>query len=265
VDLDVFKPDKKARKKIRKKLGYEDKFVLLAVGRNKGIQKRWDIMLKAYKAFLANIPEAQKDTILHIHTNPYEQNAIDLVQLRNLGLSEIGKDNVVFSTVNLNGERLEICHKDNPKSMLLNTNWGLDEKAMAELYNMADVMVSSSEGESFGLPQMESQSCGISQIFPAHSVGPEMVGIPKSGLLVKIATDVTSPTVTDVSLPDILNLAQCMAKMYQDKKLRGECSKNAIENAQNYSWWDVVQKWIYIIEKVIEPKPVNYDNGILGI
>ncbi len=112
---------------------------------------------------------------------------------------------------------------------------------------------------------MESQACGVPQIFPAHTVGVEMVGQPKSGLLVKIITDVTTPTITDVSLPDTINLAQCMAKMYKDSKLREECSKKAIENAQNYSWWDVVQKWIYIIDKVVEPKKVNYDSGELGI
>ncbi len=138
VNLDIFKPDKKAREEIRKRLGYEDKFVFLAVGRNKGIQKRWDIMLKAYKTLLMKMPEAKKDTVLHMHTNPHEPNAIDLEQLRNIGYSQIGKEHIVFSTVRPNGENLEICRADDSRSMLLNPNWGLSEIEMAKLYNMAD-------------------------------------------------------------------------------------------------------------------------------
>jgi glycosyltransferase involved in cell wall biosynthesis len=268
VDMDVFKPDRGARDELRKRLGYEGKFVFLAVGRNNEMQKRYDIMLKAYKAFIENIPEAKEDTMLHIHANPHEVRGMDLEQIRNMGFfyisKELGREIVVFSKVRWNGEKLEICDQKDAHGMTLNPNWGLDEFEMAKLYNMADCLVHSGEGESFCIPCIESQACGIPQISPDHTSFPELVGKPKSGLLVKIVTEETTPTITDVKLVDILDLAKCMARMYKDRKLREECSKNAVENAKNYGWARIVDKWKFILEKVAEPKPTNYAAGDLG-
>jgi len=263
VDLSVYKPDKKARDDMRKMLGYEDKFVFLAVGRNKGIQKRYDILFKAYKTLLTNFPEAKGKTVLHVHANPHESNAIDLEQMRNMGYHDIGVNHIKFSKMKFDGKKLVLCKNDDPNAMLLNPNWGLDEIEMAKLYNMADCHIQSGEGESFCLPQMESQACGIPQIFPDHSVGPEMIGAPKSGLLVRIATEETTPILTDVALADPLDMGKCMMRMYVDKAFRKECSRNALENAKNYGWEDVVKKWLFILEKVTEPK-LNFQTGEMG-
>ena len=264
VNTDIFKPDNDIRKGMRKMLGYEDKFVFLSVGRNKGVQKRYDIMLKAFKTFLTNVPEAKGKVILHLHTNPHESNAINLEQMRAMGFASIGEEHVVFSTVKFNGEKLELCNGKDEKAMTLNPNWGLDEYEMAKMYNIADCHVQSGEGESFNLPGMESQACGIPQIFPNHTVGPELIEKPKTGLLIKIATEETSPTLTDVALADPVDMAKCMEKMYRDKKFRDECSKNAVENAKKYNWGEIVDKWLFILEKVTEPK-IDFKRGLLGI
>ncbi len=254
----VFRPNKGAGRRMRKILGYEDKFVFLAVGRNKGIQKRWDILFKAFKTFLTNMPDARNKVVLHLHTNPHERNAIDLEQMRNMGYAKIGKNHIVFSTVKFNGKKLVMCNSKDPRAMMLNPNWGLDEVEITKLYNMAHCHIMSGEGESFNLPQMESQACGIPQIAPNHTVFPEMIGMPKTGLLVKISTEVTTPTLTDVSLADPIEMGKCMAKMYMDSKLRAECSRNAVENAKKYSWGSIVDKWLFILKNVTKIKPVNY-------
>ncbi|MHA1852568.1 MAG: glycosyltransferase family 4 protein [Candidatus Heimdallarchaeaceae archaeon] len=257
VDLKVFRPDKNARKKMRKRLGYEDKFVFLAVGRNKEMQKRYDFMFKAFKALLTNVPETKNKVVLHIHTNPHEQ--YNLEDLRKMGYHDIGEHYVNFSYVKTNGDKLELCKKDDPRAMTLNPHWGLNEKGMAELYNMADCFVHSGEGESFCLPVLESQACGLPSVVPAHSSFIELVGKTESGILCKIATEETTPTITDVSLVNILDLAKAMAIIYKNNKIRENCSKNALKNAKKYGWNEVVKKWLFIIENITKPKPINYN------
>jgi glycosyltransferase involved in cell wall biosynthesis len=262
VDLEIFKPDESSRDEVRKRLGYEDKFVFLAVGRNKEMQKRYDILLKAFKAFLVNVPDAQGKAVLHIHANQHE--SYNLEEMRNMGYYDIGMEHIVFSSVRWNGEKLELCDKSDPKSMITNPNWGLDDTEMAKLYNMADCFVHSGEGESFCLPCLEAQACGIPCVVPDHSSFQELVGKPKSGILVDIITEETTPTLTDVKLPDIIDLAKKMALMWDNAELRKECSNNAMKNAKNYTWERVVEKWKFILEKITEPRALNYKTGELG-
>ena len=262
VDLNVFKPDGTARNELRKLLGYEDKFVFLAVGRNKEMQKRYDFLLKSFKALLTNMPGLKGKVILHIHTNPHE--AYDLEVMRKMGYHYIGEENVVFSSVKPDNDRIVICRKDDPKSMTLNPNWGLDEKEMSRLYNMADCFVHSGEGESFCLPCMEAQACGLPSVVPDNSVFPEIVGKPESGILCRTITEETTPTLTDVKLVNMLDLAQGLYKIYADEETRKKCSQNALKNAQNYGWKEVIDKWLFILKKITEPRPLNYQNGEMG-
>lgn len=267
VNLDTFKPDARARKRMRKMLGYDDKFVFLMVGRNKQLQKRYDLALKAFKGLLTNMPETQGKVVLHIHTNPHE--SYDLEAMRNMGFEDIGKEHVRFSRVKLNGDRLELCTEGDERGMFLNPNWGLDEKAMAEMYNMADCFVHSGGGESFCIPAVEAQACGLPCVVPAHSAFLETVGKPESGILAKIAIEETSPGLTDESLVDPIDLGKAMAIMFKDPELRKRCSGNALRNASKYGWDVAVKKWVEVLENVVRPKPVNMmtESGIkeLGI
>lgn len=256
VDLQTFKPDEKARKKIRKRLGYEDKFVFLACGRNKQLQKRYDIMLKAFKGLLTNTPIPKDKIVLHMHTNPHE--SYDLEALRNMGFEDLGRDIVRFTKVKPRGDKMDICADDDEKGMFLNPNWGLRDKEMAEMYNMADCFIHSGGGESFCLPALESQACGKPCIVPAHSSFLELVGKPESGILAKIITEETSPGLTDESLVDPIDLGKAMWIMYKDDEVRKKCSKNALENAKKYGWGEAVKKWVNVIDAVVKPKPVNY-------
>ena len=142
--------------------------------------------------------------------------------------------------------------------MFLNPNWGLKDKEMAEMYNMADCFVHTGSGESFALPCMEMQACGKPCVVPAHSAFLETVGKPESGILAKIITEETSPGLTDESLVDPIDLGKAMWIMYKDKEVREKCSKNALENANKYGWGSAVKKWINVIDAVVKPKPVNY-------
>lgn len=262
VDLDTFKPDKKARTELRKRMGYEDKFVFLAVGRNKEMQKRYPRLLKAFKAFLRNVPQVRDKVVLHIHA--CEKEAYDLDEMRNMGFQDISQDHVKFSRVKFNGEKLELCKEDDEKGMRLNPNWGLDANEMAKMYNMADCFVHAGEGESFCLPCIEAQACGLPSVVPNHSAFKEIVGKPETGLLSKISTEETTPTLTDVQLIDMVDMAKGLYKIYNDDELRKKCSENALNNAKKYDWEIAVDKWKFIIKKMLEPK-IDYQKGLLGV
>lgn len=266
VDLDVFKPLPEIKEKMKKRLGYDDKFVFLSVGRNNFYMKQYPIMFHAYKILLDNVPEARKNTIMHIHCYPNEPNSINLNMLRGRGGLQ---DYVKFSHVRPkpNWEGIELCAENDPRAMINNPNFGLNEEEMAKMYNMADTHIMTTEGESFGLPIIESQACGIPQIFPNNTVGPELIGNVKAGLLASVKMEYTTPLICDVGYADSETVAKCMHHMYTKPDDRKEFSENAMANARNYSWKRVIPMWIDLIERVYDGSKsrVDYEKGDMGV
>ena len=252
VDCKIFKPYSQEEKlKCKEEIGYTNKFVFLGVGTNKGIQKNWPGLFYAYKIFLMNNPEAKKDTILHCHTDMHSGDGYDLELLaKRYGIAE----NVFYVDVKLNS--------------------GTSPEKMARLYNLADCFVSASMGESFGLPLLESMACGVPVIFPNHSTGPQLVGEPKTGLLAELMKmkngqefGLTSPLVSDKFWMDPVCMAECMEKIYKDKKLREKFSKNAVKFAKEFDWKKVViPVWLDFFKEIEELKePLDYKGKKLGI
>ncbi|GAH86009.1 unnamed protein product, partial [marine sediment metagenome] len=100
------------------------------------------------------------------------------------------------------------------------------------------------------------------------------VGESKTGLLIDLLRmrngdyfGWTGPTISDKWLVDPVVMAEKMTEIYKDKKLREECSKNAVKFAQGYDWEKVIiPQWIEFLkytEEFIEP--VNYKEKKLGI
>ena len=252
VDCKIFKvysPEEKL--KCKEEIGYTNKFVFLSIGTNKGMQKNWPGLFYAYKIFLMNNPEAKKDTLLHCHTEMHATDGYDLeVLAKRYGISE----NIYYIDVKLNA--------------------GTPPEKMAKLYNLADCFISGSMGESFSLPLLESMACGLPIIFPNHSTGPQLVGEPKTGLLADLMKmkngqdfGLTSPLVSDKFWMDPVCMAECMEKIYKDKKLREQFSKNAIEFAKEFDWEKkVIKKWLDFFKELEEIRePVDYKEKKLGI
>lgn len=72
------------------------------------------------------------------------------------------------------------CH--NISAMLPNTNWGLDEKQLAQIINVFDVYVQYSNCEGCGVPQLEAAACGVPIMSVNYSAMEDVVrdthGIP---------------------------------------------------------------------------------------
>lgn len=253
IDSKIFKPLPMLEvTKHKEMIGYKDKFVFLAVATNKGFEKNWHGLFYAYKIFLTINPEAKEHTVLHCHTSPVYPEGYDLLQLSKMyGISE----NIRF----LHG---------------FSMNAGFPQEEMAKLYNVADCLVSSTMGESFGLPLLESMACGVPCIAPNHTTGSELVGEPETGLLADLLKmkngqeyGWTGPTITDKWLVDPYALAECMTQIYKDKKLRTKFSKNALEFAKGFDWKKVIiKKWLDFLKYVESFREhVNYKEKKLGI
>lgn len=252
VNTTIFKPLKEETEKHKKMMGYQNKFVWLTVSTNTGTEKNWQGLFYAYKIFLVNNPEAKKDTLLHCHTSIHYPSGYDLELLAKMyGIF----DNISFITG-------------------FSLNVGTPPEEMVKLYNVADCYLSATMGESFGLPALESMACGTPCIIPNHTTGPELVGEPKTGLLIEPLKmkngqefGWTGPTISDKWLIDPVDMADKMTKIYKDKKLREEFSKTAVEFAQNFDWEKhIIPQWIDFlnyVESYIEP--VNYEEKKLGI
>lgn len=251
VDTNIFKPfPKEEKEKHKTMMGYNNKFVWLAVATNTGMEKNWHGLFYAYKIFLTQNPEA--NTILHCHTNMHYPSGYDLEALAKMfGIAE----NIRFiSGISLNA--------------------GLPPGEMAKLYNAADCYISSSMGESFHLPALEAMACGIPCIIPNHTTGPELVGEAEAGFLIELLKmkngqefGLTGPTISDKWLADPVDMADKMTEIYKDKKLREEFSENAVKFAQGYDWEKVIiPKWLEFFKYVENfRETIDYKGGKLGI
>ena len=253
VDTNIFKPFTEEEKEKHKAImGYDNKFVWLAVATNTGMEKNWHGLFYAYKIFLTQNPEAKKNSILHCQTNMHYPGGYDLeATAKMFGIAE----NIRFiSGISLNA--------------------GLPPEEMAKLYNAADCYISSTMGESFHLPALEAMACGNPCIIPNHTTGPELVEEQKTGLLAELLKmkngqefGLTGPTISDKWLVDPVDMAEKMSEIYKSESLRKEFSKNAVEFAKNFDWEKcIIPKWLEFFKYVENfREPVDYPKGKLGM
>jgi GT2 family glycosyltransferase/glycosyltransferase involved in cell wall biosynthesis len=163
VDVDAMVPcDDKRAAKASKKLGIEDKFVVSRIDRHQP-RKYWDLTLRAFSLFA----KGKSDVFLLAKCNPgditmWDEGKKEGVHLERLA-DELGiRDKVFFDDYFFNTPFLA-------RSFL----------------HPADVFVSTTSGEGFGLGIVEAMACGVPVICPNVPVLPEVVG--DAGILCKVA------------------------------------------------------------------------------
>jgi glycosyltransferase involved in cell wall biosynthesis len=183
-DPHIFRPGN--RQQARKKLGWDfDSPVILMLGTNYPInpndaadnstkdRKNWLGGLTAFKNILTKKPKAR----LYLHTNAY--GAVDLPQLINqLGLSA----------------SVDIADTTNAAA----------QSHLALLYQASNVLLFPSIGESFGVPLIEAQACGLPVVTTAAGPMPELV---KTGTAVSAAHH---PIFPGWGIPDTAALTQAL-------------------------------------------------------
>ncbi len=110
----------------------------------------------------------------------------------------------------------------------------LDE-FLPHLYSGADVFVSPSLYEGFGLPPLKAMACGVPVITSNTSSLPEVVD--NAGIMV-------DPN-------DVNSLCEAMYNVLKYKKLWHHMSKKGLERAKLFSWKEAAKKILGIYDEVL--------------
>ncbi len=269
IDLDTFKPmGEKVRQRWREKLGIpQDAFVALSVMRNNHPGKNYPALFKAWKIATKESREFRENAKLLILADPIEPKGLRLDYLRKMYEIE---DSAMFIWAKPSTDlaTIEPTYENDNAGMLHNANMGFDSEAMAHLYNVADVHVMSSAGESFSLPTIEAQACGVPCIATNFSTGVELIGEPKAGLLANVAAMTTHPAVlTDMAEVNPISLAEKMLFMFKEPEKRKVFATNALKNAKKYDIKKILPQWVELVNQLEEElvMKANYKVGRLGI
>lgn len=247
VDTSVFKPLPRAeRREFKKKFfaGFaEGKFVVTNVNRN---QRRKDIprTIAAFALFKKQRPES----LLYLHMRHHDVGGNILEMARHWGL-EPTKDFVVPDKFDEHtGYPVEIVNK---------------------IYNVSDVVVSTTLGEGWGLSSIEAMAAKVPVLFPANTALNEIIGDDVRGT--KFASGATKNSFICLGdedmnqfrpTADIEDMAAKLVDLY-DKKLNAEeKAERAFEWVQTLSWDTIGEQWKAIFK---EASPVPAPKKTLGV
>jgi glycosyltransferase involved in cell wall biosynthesis len=122
-----------------------------------------------------------------------------------------------------------------PKPDSLNSYVGWPEEDLVGLYNAADVFISTSRGEGFGLTIAEASACGLPVIAQNVSAIPEVVG--PGGILIDPEREITTPSGKDQWLANIPAFTDALERLYLSRGARrdlGAAGREHIE--QTFNW-----------------------------
>ncbi len=239
VDTKAFRPLNRDKNDLRELVSAtanrpipKDVFLFVNTAANYGARKHLPLLLETFARFIKDKPAH-----LYLHTN-FHMDApagYDLASLiDSLGISE----HVSYPTYDPIIEPVE-------------------DVEFANLYNAADVYISNSVGEGFGMPVIESMACGIPAIAPDNSTMPELV--KGRGWLVgnvdeKAYADypVYVPTMQRYPVPDQLDMLKQMRSAYSNPERLAEYGARSRSLAVTYDWDVVMQKWFSLLETVAE-------------
>lgn len=145
-----------------------------------------------------------------------------------------------------------------------NTRLGWSPVDLAILYNAADVFVSTSWGEGFGLTLAESLASGTPVIAQDCSAITEVVGpggilIPPKGLISVVSGE-------DQWLPDIDAFTDAIEHLYQSRGARRSLGQKGIEHVRSKFSWDVAaetfDRLITDLASSPEVTPEGTDHGL---
>lgn len=122
-----------------------------------------------------------------------------------------------------------------PEATPLEGALGWKQQDLNALYNAADVFISTSRGEGFGLTIAEALACGVPVIAQNVSAIPEVVG--PGGILVEPIAMLTVPSGEDVWLADVEGFENALERIYQSSGLRRNLgAAGRAHVVESFSW-----------------------------
>lgn len=216
----------RSKSEAKKAFGWDKKdFVVLRVDKNSG-RKDYPATWKALQPFMHNHPNVR----VHLHC-------------QGSGL-EHGLD--IQSMLSRDPE----THRRFSMPSNLDTFTGWPEEDLVGLYNAADVFITTSRGEGFGLTIAEALACGVPVIAQNVSAIPEVVG--PGGILVDPAREVTVPSGKDQWLADIPGFTEALERLYLSSGARRKLGEAGRAHVEQLSWDSAAAAFDRNIAQLIE-------------
>jgi len=263
VDIEFFKPDQEAGNEMRRRLGLENKFIFLAVMRNRDLHKNPGALLKAYSFIINKNRELYDRSVLLFVTDPKESVGVNLEVLRDMYSL---RNHVIFPVLKYKDGKILLAKEGEPGVIPCKSSISVSREDMAMLYNACDVHINSSSGESFGLPTLESMSCGKPQIVNIATTGKELVADSGAGIAVDAVYPEMLSTFSDIQLISIGGLVDAMSKVFSEPET--SWGEKARDKALEYEKEKILNKWTELINDIFEgkkDKKINYNDGELGL
>ena len=223
VNTEIFKPlDKEASKRM---LGVSpDTFVcgMVAANKDNPPRKCFQEVMDAFKMFKKDVP----NSILYIHTNPDFPGGFPIKEYADfIGIG----DDVLF-----------------PDQYQM--NFVIDKEKMAMIYNSFDVLLSPSFSEGFGVPIIESQSCGVPAIVNNWTSMPELVRPGVTGEVCDVLTKRFTPLGSYAGIPSTESIYKCLTKIHDADRIKmaDACRKWIVNNYDTKLVFET--KWVKFLE-----------------
>lgn len=207
VDTSVFYPRDKGEAK--RALGFDpDRFLVLRVDKN-SIRKDYPSTYKALRPVL----RAHDDVDVHFHCQP------------------VAPDGYNLNSVRFNDEDIRDRVSFTPS---LGGFLGASQAQLATLYAAADLFVTTSWGEGFGLTILEAMASGTTVIAQDCSAISEVVG--EAGIRVRPKGRISMPMGQEMYLPDVERFTYWIEHLYGARKVRESLAAAAVTQAAKFSW-----------------------------
>jgi len=162
VDSKAFYPlEEKERNELRKKNGFEGKFVIGVVARNQP-RKHMDRIIKTMSLVAKDIPNA----VLYLHLDPKDP-AQQMYSIPELVKKYKIENRVVYSGMSAHS--------------------GFPQSEMNNVYNLMDIFFLTTSGEGFGIPIIEAMACQVPVVVTDYTTTQELVKNNKAGLGIKLS------------------------------------------------------------------------------
>jgi len=236
VDMEHMRPcDNQLQFKASKQMGLESKFLVTRVDRHQP-RKYWDLTIKAFAKFA----KGKDDVFLLGKCNPRDITMWDPEKQQGVDLEALAQTLGVAEKVKFDDFFFDVSYMP------------------AAFYWPADVFLTTTAGEGFGLALVEAMACGLPVVYPDTPVLPEVVG--DAGMKFKLAgKEWYNKMSVWHNIPDVDDAAARLEEAYQDwkaggKKL-GEIGKRGHKAAtEKYSPKAVYDQWDEAMRDVMEQR-----------